>query len=671
MGVENLAYTILFVVVLGIFLRRIYILLSLVLLGQGENRFDHLSTRLKALLVYGFGQARVVEDGFGVNHFFLFWGFLVLQIIVNVEFLVSGIFPAFSLRFVGEMPYAVLGFLADVTSAVVLLAVVIAAVRRGFFRPWYIKAKLGAFFILLLVALLMIATFGMNVSSIAMGEAQTRLLPISLALALPFHGMAESIVWPVLFKSFWWLHAFVLFAFMCYIPYSKHLHILTALLNCFLRRLSFPNTLPKLAFEQGSSFGISKVTQYSWKDLYDFLSCTECGRCAKMCPATDTGKTLNPMEVISAGKENMLHNGMELLRERHFNSWGKADDGAHMSIPLIGTTEESISTDAVWECTTCGACVEKCPVFIEQFPKLLEIRRHLVMEKVEFPPELTGLFENIEQRANPYGMAPSDRMKWADGLDLPLVSDNPHAEYLFFAGCVPSFNGRMKHVLTSTIELFKKGGISFAMLGKEEGCCGDTLRRLGNEYMFDQVANKNVEQFRKNGVKKIITFCPHCYNSFKNDYPAYGIELEVFHHTQIIAEILDKGAVNPTAIKNEKVVIHDACYLGRYNGVYEEPRKIIRAATGSDPLEMARNKRESFCCGAGGGQLWLHEAKGTRINTARTRQALEQSPSIVATSCPYCLVMFEDGLKDEKADERVTVLDVSELLMKGLEERKL
>jgi len=417
------------------------------------------------------------------------------------------------------------------------------------------------------------------------------------------------------------------------------------------------------------TFGASKVTQFSWKDLYDFFSCTECGRCAKMCPATDTGKVLNPMELIAEGKKNLFTNGMEILRARSFDSLGAASNGTPMSVSLIGDGESSVKTDSIWECTTCGACTEKCPVFIEQFPKILKMRRHLVMEKVQFPGELIALFENIEQRANPYGMAPSDRTKWATGLDIPLISENPGAEYLFFAGCVPSYNGRMKSVLTSIMELFRKGGISFAMLGKEEGCCGDTVRRLGNEYVFDQIARANIEELNKYGVKKIVTFCPHCYNSFKNDYPAFGMDIEVLHHTQIIARILEKQSFKP-AVMNERVVIHDACYLGRHNGVYDDPRRIVRAATGSDPLEMDRSKRQSFCCGAGGGQLWLHETKGTRINTARTRQALSKNPSIVATSCPYCLVMFEDGLKDEKADDRVQVYDVSELLAKGLQPTK-
>jgi Fe-S oxidoreductase len=666
MALQNVVFTILFALVFVVFVRRIYLLLGMVLLGHGENRFDRLSERLKSLVVYGFGQARVIENPFGLNHFVLFWGFLILQVIVNVEFLVSGVFPAFSLRFIGDGPYSILGLLADVTSAVVLLAVIIAAIRRGFFRPLYIKAKAGAFLILLLVGLLMVATFGMHIASMVMGEQQAQYLPVSTVLAMAFAQSGASAAWAVLFKVFWWLHACVLFAFMWYIPYSKHLHILTALLNCFFRRMSFPNTLPTLSFRGGKAFGVSKVTQYSWKDLYDFLSCTECGRCAGMCPATDTGKVLNPMEVVFAGKENMLINGMEQLRTRSFNTLAAADADARMSVPLIGAGEASVSTDAIWECTTCGACAEKCPVFIEQFPKLLELRRHLVMEKVEFPPELVGLFENIEQRSNPYGMAPSDRAKWADGLDIPLIADNPDAEYLFFAGCVPSYNGRMKSVLASIVELLRKGGVSFAMLGKEEGCCGDPLRRLGNEYVFDQVARNNIAQFKKHGVKKIITFCPHCYNSFKNDYPGFGANMEVLHHTQVISSLVEKGVVKPAALSSERVVIHDACYLGRYNGIYEEPRRIVRAVTGTDPLEMERHKRQSFCCGAGGGQLWLHESKGTRINTARTRQALEKKPSIVATSCPYCLVMFEDGLKDEKADERVAVLDVSELLAKRL-----
>lgn len=666
MGLENLIFTVALVICLWVFAKRIYLLLGMVLLGRGENRFDSMRARWKSLAVYGFGQKRVVEDGFGFNHFFLFWGFVILQIIVNLEFLISGIFPAFSLRFIGDTPYSVLGFLADITSAIVLLAVIIAFIRRGLFRPWYIKQKLGAFFILTLVGLLMIASFGMSVSSMAMGEPQTRLLPVSALLAAPFVGASASAAWPVLFKAFWWLHAVVLFAFICYIPYSKHLHILTALGNCFFRRMTFPNTLSPLKFKKGESFGNSKVTQFSWKDLYDFFSCTECGRCAKMCPATNTGKVLNPMEVIAEGKENLLANGMEVMRARSFDSLGTASKGTPMVVPLIDDGECSVKTESIWECTTCGACVEKCPVFIEQFPKLIELRRHLVMEKVQFPSELVALFENVEQRANPYGMAPSDRTKWASGLDIPLFSENPDAEYLFFAGCVPSYNGRMKSVLTSIIELFRKGGISFAMLGKDEGCCGDTVRRLGNEYLFDQIARNNIAQFKKLGVKKIVTFCPHCYNTFKNDYRAFGANFEVLHHTQVIARIAEKNSIK-ASFPNERVVIHDACYLGRYNGVYDDPRTIIRTATGSNPIEMDRSKRESFCCGAGGGQLWLHEAKGTRINNERTQQALSKNPSIVATSCPYCLVMFEDGLKDTKADEKIKVYDVSELLAKGIE----
>jgi Fe-S oxidoreductase len=662
--VESVLFALALLGSLFLFLRRVFRLFAMVLLGKAEPRFDRLLDRLKSVLLFGFGQKRVLEEPFGVNHFFLFWGFILLQLMVNGEFIIAGIFPKFSLSFLGDILYPVITFIADITSLVVLLVVIIAAFRRIFFKPPHVERTLEAFFILILVGLLMMAYFGLHISSIVAGHGQEEYVPISQILAIPFAGRGTEMSWQIAHRIFWWLHAVVLLIFLVYIPYSKHLHILTALINCFFRRFSFVHTLPRMSFRQGDRFGVSKVTQFTWKDLLDFFSCTECGRCADACPATSTGKALNPKEVILAGKANLLQNGATILATRGGDTVAETDERTSISIPLIARAHEtSVPPEAIWDCTTCGACVEKCPVFIEQFPKLLAMRRHLVMENADFPPELVTFFQNIEQRFNPYGIAPGDRTKWASDLDIPLISEQPNAEYLFYIGCVASFTSRMKSIAAAVIELLRKASISCAILGKEEHCCGDPLRRLGNEYVFDKFARGNVALFKKYGVKKMLTLCPHCYSTFKHDYRDFGAEFEVIHHTELISALLKEGKLKPgKGFQHERIVFHDSCYLGRYNNLYEEPRAIIREATGSSPLEMERRRRESFCCGAGGGRMWMEESSGTRINADRTRQALHQDPTVIATCCPYCLTMFEDGIKDEKAEGRVRVLDVSEIL---------
>ena len=481
-----------------------------------------------------------------MNHFFLFWGFILLQLMVNSEFIIAGIFPKFSLRFLGDILYPVITFVADITSLIVLLVVIVAAFRRLFFKPPHVERTLEAFFILTLVGLLMIANFGLHISLIAPGRAQEAYAPISQILSIPFAGSGTELSWQISERIFWWLHAAVLLVFLIYIPYSKHLHILTALANCFFRRFTFVQTLPRMTFKQGERFGVSNITQFTWKDLLDFFSCTECGRCADACPATSTGKVLNPKEVILAGKANLLHNGTAILAARGGDAIARADDSLAVSLPLIAKTYgTSVPPEAVWDCTTCGACVEKCPVFIEQFPKLLAMRRHLVMERADFPSELITFFQNIEQRSNPYGIAPADRAKWASDLDVPLLSEHPNAEYLFYIGCVASFTSRMKSIMAAIIDLLRRASVSCAILGKEEQCCGDPLRRLGNEYVFDKFARSNVALFNKYGIKKMLTLCPHCYNTFKHDYKEFGAEFEVIHHTQLLSELLKTGKLQP------------------------------------------------------------------------------------------------------------------------------
>ncbi len=638
----------------------------MVCLGRWENRFDHLWARFKGMCLYAFVQLRVVSEKFGINHFCLFWGFMVLAL-VNAQFFIAGVFPQFSFSFLGTIPYGILLFLADIMSLVVIACVVIAAIRKVFFRPPHIEASLDAFFILFMVASLMVAYFGLHACEIQLGEiSMVSWMPISSGLSNLFANTSPEAT-HVYARIFWWIHALVLLFFINYLPYSKHLHILTAIPNCFFRSFSFVSTVPRMVFKKGNNFGTSKVVQFSWKDLFDFLSCTECGRCEAACPAHNTQKPLNPKQVIHEGKLNLLANGKVILSSRPADTLASAPPDATMTTPLINGSEESVATDAIWACTTCGACMVKCPVFIEHVPKIISMRQHLVMEKAQFSEELIGFFENSEQRFNPWGIAPTDRAKWAQELDIKILSEGAEVEYLFYVGCAGAFDSRNRQVTTALTSILKAANLSWGILGNEEKCCGDSQRRLGNEYVFDKLARDNIEIFNKYGVKKIITYCPHCFSTLKNDYRQFGAEFEVIHHTQLIHSLIDQGKIKLRGNANGKTVIHDSCYLGRYNQIYNEPREILKAVSqGTAPLEMKRCGEESFCCGAGGGRMWMEELIGKRIYLERTQEALKTNPSTIAVACPYCMTMFEDGVKDEKAQDRVKVKDISEIVAEQL-----
>jgi len=665
-SLESLLFAVLLVCGLGFFLRNVFRLFAMVCLGKAENRFDHLCSRFKGMVLYAFLQLRVVSEKFGINHFLLFWGFIVL-LLVNAQFFIAGVFPLFSFSFLGTIPYGILLFMADIMSLLVLACVVVAVIRKVFFRPPHIEATLDAFFILFMVASLMLAYFGLHACEIKLGEVtMISWMPVSHALANLFTTTPPETT-HLLARIFWWIHALVLLFFVNYLPYSKHLHILTAIPNCFFRSFSFVTTVPRLVFKRGLTFGTSKVVQFSWKDLFDFLSCTECGRCQAACPAHNTDKPLNPREVIHQGKMNLLANGRPILSSRPADTLAPAPADASMSVPLINGSEESVATDAIWACTTCGACMAKCPVFIEHVPKLIEMRRHLVMEKAQFTEELTAFFENSEQRFNPWGIAPTDRAKWAQDLDITLLADGKKVEYLFYVGCAGAFDSRNRQVTTALTRILNAANISWGILGTEEKCCGDSLRRLGNEYVFDKLAQDNIQIFKKYGIKKIITYCPHCFSTLKNDYKQFGADFEVIHHSQFIYNLIQQGKISLKGSMDGKTVIHDSCYLGRYNDIYSEPREIIKSASnGTAPLEMKRCGQESFCCGAGGGRMWMEELIGKRIYLERTQEALGMNPSTIAVSCPYCMTMFEDGVKDEKAQDTVKVKDISEIVAEAL-----
>ncbi|MBJ6725104.1 (Fe-S)-binding protein [Geomesophilobacter sediminis] len=638
----------------------LYRRLALVRLGQPEDRFDHPGRRLQEMLRYAFAQLRVVQRPFGLNHFVIFWSFMILAL-ANAEFLVNGVIPQASLAALPEGVHHLLLLAFDFVSIFALVAVCFSLARRLFFKPdyldsRYVKARsLEGFLILLFIALLMVAYFGMHGALLAMGEdpGAAPFMPVSrftASLLAPFGNQLPGVA-----ELFWWIHALVLCAFICLLPRSKHMHIITAIPNCYFGSLEQPNTQPRERFEKGETFGVGQVDGFTWKDLFDGFSCTECGRCQDACPANNTGKPLNPRQIVHAIKMNLMENADDLAA------------GKKPHLPLIGAEGEGTNTeDAIWSCTTCGACMEVCPVLIEQMPKIVKMRRHLVETEARFPEELLNLFENMEQRSNPWGIAPSERTKWHGPMDVQRFEAG-QTEYLLYVGCAGSFDSRTKHVTVALATVLNAAGISWGILGKDEKCCGDSLRRLGNEYLFDKMAKENAALFTERGVKKVIVLCPHCLNTLKNDYRQYGLDLEVVHHSELIESLLEAGRIklHDGAKELGKVAYHDPCYLGRHNKVYDAPRAVVAAATGKAPAEMERNRDNSFCCGAGGGRMWMEEHQGDRVNHHRVDETLKQSPDTVCVACPYCMTMFEDGLKDRGKPE-VRVRDIAEIVAEGL-----
>ncbi|MCM0084118.1 (Fe-S)-binding protein [Geomonas sp. Red32] len=652
-------FTPLLIASLAFFGWSVYRRFSLLALGQPEQRLDRPFDRLKEMLLYAFAQMRVVKKPFGFNHLVIFWSFLILML-ANGEFMVSGVIPSLNFGLLPEGVHRALLLAFDIVSLLTLVAIAVSVGRRLFVRPSYLDTayvkgiSADAFLILSFIALLMVAYFGMHGGLIAQGnDPAAAAMPVSSFVA----GMLPSdpATLSAIFGFFWWLHALVLLAFLCFLPHSKHMHILTAIPNCYLASLEWPNTQPREKFAKGEVYGVGRVDRFSWKDLLDTYSCTECGRCQAACPATATGKPLNPRQIVHAIKTNLLENGLAIKE-------GKAP-----TVPLIGPEGEGTNTeDAIWSCTTCGACLQACPVLIEQMPKIIKMRRHLVENEARFPEELLNLFENMEQRSNPWGIAPAERSKWVSTMQVKTF-EKGETEYLLYVGCAGSFDSRAKQVTVALATVLNAAGVSWGILGKDEKCCGDSLRRLGNEYLFDKMARENVELFRERGVTKVITLCPHCLTTLKNDYRQFGLELEVVHQSELVAKLLADGKLNlpRKELGLGKISYHDPCYLGRHNGIYDAPREVVAKATGSAVQELPRHRENSFCCGAGGGRMWMEEFTGERVNHARVEEALAENPDTICVACPYCMTMMEDGLKDKGAGQ-VRVRDVVEVVAEGL-----
>ena len=642
-------------------------------LGRPANRTDRPLQRLVGAIPLILGQKKVLQsvslrrDRAGLAHFLIFWGFL--SFVLSYLVFIYGDLAwrpfadrALSERLLTETGVRFFSGYIDMLAAAFLAVLAWAALRRWVAKPHRLRSDLTrrweSAVILVLIGLLMVLTLLTEAFYIASGgEGPETSVPVGSAIGdlVIDAGVGESAA-DALYKISWWVHLAVILGFGIYIPLSKHMHIVASPLSFVFRSLepmgalSTPHDL-----ETAESFGAARVQEFTWKELLDGYACAVCGRCTDSCPANITGKTLSPMHIAENLKEHLLETGPGVL---------KGEDEQD-SKPLIGRW---IGEEALWDCVTCGACEQECPVGVEHIDSIVDMRRHLVMEQAKMPESAANALLSMEQRGHPWRGTQYSRTDWAEGLEVRTLAEHPDAEVLFWVGCTAALEQRSRSVARSMASVLKRAGVDFAILGDEEVCTGDPARRMGNEYLYQTLAQQNIETFQRYDVKRVVTTCPHCFNTIKNEYPHLGGEFEVQHYSEFVADLIEQGKIRPVVTVEATVAYHDSCYLSRHNGVYEPPRQIARSIPGVKLVEMERCRERGFCCGAGGGHMWMEESRGGRISDARTEQFLETGADTVGVSCPFCLLMLDEGIGSKEPGGQKRARDLIEILDESLGE---
>lgn len=635
-------------------------------LGKSVNLKTEAKARLKEFAIQVFGQTKLLKDKkSGIMHIVIFYGFIILQL-GALDLILKGLI-GHGLPIPG---YDYFTLMQEVTVALILLAMGYATYRRyveklkRLKRGW--KPSIVIFFIFFLMLSVVVSG---GFEQIKEGMETSAFAPISSLFAAAFSGLSHTAA-TVGFYISWWMHLLILLSFLIYVPQSKHFHIITAPINILLRRTEPTGKLASLDLEdeEAESFGVGKIEDFTQKQMLDFYSCVECGRCTNVCPANTTGKMLSPMHLITKLRDHLTEKGAAITSKSPWvPAFAFASPSTHnpLEVELIGGV---ITEEELWACTTCRNCEDQCPVGNEHVDKIIDLRRHLVLTQGIMPHDGQRALQNIERQGNPWGISRNDRVKWVkevdpdDELGVRTVKENPEFEYLFFLGSMGAYDNRSRKITHSFVKLMKEAGVSFAILGNEEKNSGDTPRRMGNEFLFQQLCADNIATFQKYKVQKIVTTCPHTYHTFKNEYPEFGLTADVFHHTELLDLWVKEGRLKPQHEVKERITYHDSCYLGRYNEVYEEPRNVLRAIPGVELVEQDRSRENSMCCGAGGGMMWMEETAGTRVNVARTEQLLSVKPTVISSACPYCLTMVEDGTKLKEVEEQVKARDIAEIL---------
>lgn len=687
------------------FIRVVYHRYLYIRLGKPADLRRDVNERLRTFAIQVFGQTKLFKDPrSGIMHFVVFYGFIILQ------------FGALDIIWKGlsghQLPipgYEGFILMQEVTVVLILLAIAYAAYRRYGEKLDRLKRGFKPSIVVIFITTLMISVlFTMAFERVREGLASSSLAPISSSLAAAVSWMPDMAI-NALYYVCWWLHLIILLSFLLYVPQSKHFHLITAPINILFRRTNAPGKLTTLDLEdeEAESYGVGKIEDFTQKQMLDFYACVECGRCTDVCPATSTGKILSPMHMIVKLRDHLTEKGALLTSK---SPWVPAAVFGYSGVYSMSSTDHELAKwkgegitdirptmaaqkkawhqvegvnvkdvqliggvmleEEIWACTTCRNCEDQCPVSNEHVDKIVDLRRHLVLMEGSVPQEGQRAMQNIERQGNPWGISRAERSKWVkeidpeDTLNLQIltVKENPAFEYLFFVGSMGSYDNRSRKITRAFVRLMNEAGVNFAILGNEEKNSGDTPRRMGNEFLFQQLCAENIEIFEKYGVHKIVTACPHTFNIFKNEYPDFGLKAEVLHHTQLLDRLVKEGRLSPKHEIEEKITYHDSCYLGRYNDVYDQPRDVLRAIPGVTLLEMERTRENGMCCGAGGGQMWMEEDEGKRVNLARTEQALAVSPTMISSACPYCLTMLEDGTKLQEVEEEVKTRDIAEIL---------
>ena len=635
--------------------RRLYRLMMAVE-GTTEFKLDRVRERIGVLITDVLGQTNVRRKKLpGIAHTMIFFGFLAVQP-HSIELMIKGVCPAFE---VGPLIPGLYGgylFAADILAAFVLVGFAYAIYRRLMVRPRYLTLGIDANLIILFTCLIIITFQFINAFQTLMpleqgGYDYRGIFPVSGVIAGLF-GLGQMSPRQVFigYQVAYWVHMATILGFLVYIPGSKHLHLLAAVPNVFLKPLEREKAIVKTDIENEDleTFGLGKVSEMSWKNVLNLYACTECGRCEEQCPASNTNKPLSPKKVIHDLKVDLLDQSDTIL------------GGDFEAVKPIIRDDAPITGDVLWSCTTCRACEDICPVNIQHLDLIIEARKYQVLMEASFPPEVQETFTNLENQANPWGFGADTRSDWCKNMDVPLMGDNPEAELLWFVGCAGSFDDRGKKVSRAMARVLQRAGVDFAILGPEEACNGDMARRSGNEYLAQMLIQQNVEVLNQYKPKKILTGCPHCFNTIKNEYPQFGADFQVVSHAEFLFDLHKQGRLRTNGNSLGSMTFHDSCYLGRWNGIVQQPRDLLASMNKGQLIEMDRIREKGFCCGAGGGRMFMEETLGKRINMDRAEEIIHSGVTTVAAACPFCATMLSDGLMDCKSD--IVVKDIAEIV---------
>ncbi|WP_077619945.1 (Fe-S)-binding protein [Bacillus sinesaloumensis] len=662
-------------------------------LGKKVEFDGKVKERLQQIWINVFGQKKLLKDKkSGIIHVMFFYGFILVQF-GAIDFIWKGLKPESHLP-LGPL-YPGFTFFQEIVTFMILVAVVWAFHRRYVEKLVRLKRGFKSGLVLLFIGGLMLSVLlGNGAALVWHGHEATWTEPIASVISLALGGLSETAA-IVIFYIAWWIHLIFLLSFLVYVPQSKHAHLIAGPANVFLSRQTSPGKLEKIDFEDETqeTFGVGKIEDFKQTQLVDLYACVECGRCTNMCPATGTGKMLSPMDLIVKLRDHLTETGAVVTSRvpwvpavafSHTKgnqlALASASQGANetaataelaYSPSLIG---DVITEEEIWACTTCRNCEDQCPVMNEHVDKIIDLRRYLVLTEGKMDADAQRAMTNIERQGNPWGLNRKEKENWREAREdvhVPTVKEMKKSgeefEYLFWVGSMGAFDNRSQKIALSFAKLMNEAGVKFAILGNKEKNSGDTPRRLGNEFLFQELATNNIAEFEKAEVKKIVTIDPHAYNIFKNEYPDMGLEdVEVLHHTELLYDLVKEGRLVPKHAVNEVITWHDSCYLGRYNDVYDPPREILKQIPGVQLVEMERNREKGMCCGAGGGLMWMEEDTGTRINVARTEQAIAVNPTSISSGCPYCLTMLSDGTKAKEVEDQIGTYDIAEILERSI-----